>query len=338
MTAAARTDRRPIQRHAEAAITEADSVDQYLREVGRYSLLTNEEEYALGLRARDGDDDAVVELVSRNLRFVISVAKKFQNRGLPLSDLIGEGNVGLLTAARKFDPEQGVRFISYAVWWIRQAILSAVARAARIVRVPTNRAAELTKVNRAADGLRQKLLREPSLREISEASGVPLDVVRAAGGHGMRDVSLDSPVNSEGEQTLLDRYGMEEDSDSEDDTTTSLLRDRLAEALDLLPQRSARILRLHFGLEGGREHTLEEIGAVLGVTRERVRQLRDRAFRRLREGELARSLGDFAGVRGVDTKFAGDSDASRHRIQVRRRRVTAASRNRVPTALFTASQ
>ena len=338
MTAAARTDRRQVRRPAEATAAEADSVDQYLREVGRYALLTSEEEFALGIRARDGDDDAIAELVSRNLRFVISVAKKFQNRGLPLSDLIGEGNVGLLTAARKFDPEQGVRFISYAVWWIRQAILSAVARASRIVRVPTNRAAELARVNRAADTLRQKLLREPSLREISEASGVAIEMVRAAVGHGMRDVSLDSPVNSDGEQTLLDRYGMEEDADSEDDSTTALLRERLAEALDLLPERSARILRLHFGLEGGREHTLEEIGAVLGVTRERVRQLRDRAFRRLREGELARSLGDFAGVRGVDTKFAAHPDAARQRVQVRRRRVTAGGRNRLAAALLASSQ
>src|ERR1700755_752596 len=194
---------------------ERDILDQYLYEVSTYPLLKGTEEIDLAKKIRAGDQDALQELVKRNLRFVISVAKKYQNRGLPLIDLIGEGNVGLLTAARKFDPDQGVKFISYAVWWIRQAILSALARQGRTVRVPLNRTADLSRI------IKESEIQQP---------------------------------------------------------------------LPTLPPRDAKVLRLYFGLEGGREHTLEEIGSMLGVTRERVRQLRDRALKRLREGDVGRGL------------------------------------------------
>jgi RNA polymerase primary sigma factor len=286
-------------------MADLDGVDQYLKDVGQYALLTVDEENALGRDARLGDEAAIAEMVSRNLRFVISVAKKYQNRGLPLSDLIGEGNVGLLTAARKYDPTQGVRFITYAVWWIRQAILSAIARQSHIVRLPPNRIADLTRIKRAADVLRQRLQREPNPGELAEETGMPLALVRSLHAVGLRDVSLDSPMTGESEQTLLDRFGSEEAEETDSDVAGAQLKERLELALGSLPPRDARILRLQFGMEGGREHTLEEIGVMLGVTRERVRQLRDRALRRLREGASRKALREYADRPEEDPLWSG---------------------------------
>jgi len=273
-------------------LTDADrnSIDQYLREVGQRGLLTQEEETALGLRARAGDEAAIGELATRNLRFVVSIAKKYQHRGVPLGDLIGEGNVGLLTAARKFDPTLGVRFISYAVWWIRQGIHAAIVRQSSIVRVPASRAVELARLSRTADTLRQELLREPTLREVADASGVEPLIARSAGVIRAHDVSLDAPLNADGEQSLLDRFTTDEDEVVDADVATVEVGDQLRRALAQLPERDARIVRLHFGLEGGREHSLVEIGALLGVTRERVRHIRDRALRRMRATAPAQAL------------------------------------------------
>jgi RNA polymerase primary sigma factor len=269
-------------------------IDRYLRDVGRFPLLTASEERALGSAARAGDAAAVAALVNRNLRFVVSVAKAYQHRGLPLIDLIGEGNVGLFAAARHFDPARGVRFISYAVWWIRQAIQSAVVRQSHIVRLPADRIAELARINRTADALRQQLAREPTFCEIAATSGAPVELVRSARAYVARDVSLDAPLDTERELTLLDRFVLAEETDPEREATADGLGDRVDEALRLLPAREAVILRLHFGLDGEGAHTLEAIGERLGVTRERVRQLRNRALRRLRDGEAARALGEFS--------------------------------------------
>src|SRR6059058_1007985 len=177
---------------------ERDILDQYLYEVSTYPLLKGTEEIDLAKKIRAGDPDALQELVKRNLRFVISVAKKYQNRGLPLIDLIGEGNVGLLTAARKFDPDQGVKFISYAVWWIRQAILAALARQGRTVRVPLNRTADLSRIVRTAEFLRQKLRREPTPEEIAQQTGLAVDVVRALAALNTTEIRLDAPLDAEG--------------------------------------------------------------------------------------------------------------------------------------------
>ncbi|HVE77321.1 MAG TPA: RNA polymerase sigma factor RpoD/SigA, partial [Gemmatimonadaceae bacterium] len=234
------------------------------------------------------------ELVKRNLRFVISVAKKYQNRGLPLIDLIGEGNVGLLTAARKFDPDQGVKFISYAVWWIRQAILSALARQGRTVRVPLNRTADLSRIIKASEILRQKLNREPTPEELSQLTGLSTDVVQSLAALNTSDVRLDAPMDPEGDRSLIERFVADEMPDTEEEAMNRFLTDEIEQALGTLPARDAKVLRLYFGLEGGREHTLEEIGSMLGVTRERVRQLRDRALKRLREGDVGRALSSFA--------------------------------------------
>src|SRR5213080_1288421 len=183
---------------------ERDILDQYLYEVSTYPLLKGDEEIQLARKIRAGDPDALQELVKRNLRFVISVAKKYQNRGMPLIDLIGEGNVGLLTAARKFDPDQGVKFISYAVWWIRQAILAALARQGRTVRVPLNRTADLSRIVRTAEFLRQTLRREPTPEEISDATKLSLEVVQSLAALNTGDVRLDAPLDPDGDRSLIE--------------------------------------------------------------------------------------------------------------------------------------
>jgi len=271
-----------------------DLLDQYLYEVSKTPLLTPHEEIELAKKVRAGDQVAMQELAKRNLRFVISVAKKYQNRGLPLTDLIGEGNVGLLTAARKFDPDQGVKFISYAVWWIRQAILASLARQGRTVRVPLNRTADLSKIVKTAEALRQELKREPTPEEISAATSLSLEVVQSLAALNTGEVRLDAPLDPDGDRALIERFIAEDLPDTEEKTMERFLSDEVEDALKSLPARDAKVLKLYFGLDGGREHTLEEIGGMLGVTRERVRQLRDRALKRLREGDVGRALASFA--------------------------------------------
>jgi RNA polymerase primary sigma factor len=271
-----------------------DILDQYLYEVSQTPLLSAQQEIAIARRVRAGDEEAMQELVKRNLRFVISVAKKYQNRGMALTDLIGEGNVGLLTAARKFDPDQGVKFISYAVWWIRQAILAALARQGRTVRVPLNRTADLSRIIRTAETLRQELRREPTPEELAGATGLTLDVVQSLAALNTADVRLDAPLDPEGERSLIDRFIADEQGDAEAQAMDNFLSEEIDRALRTLPPRDAKVLRLYFGLDGGREHTLEEIGGMLGVTRERVRQLRDRALKRLKDGDVGRALASFA--------------------------------------------
>jgi RNA polymerase primary sigma factor len=273
---------------------ERDILDLYLHEVSKAKLLTAQEEIVLAHRIHKGDEAAMHELVTKNLRFVISVAKKYQNRGLALTDLIGEGNVGLLTAARKFDPDMGVKFISYAVWWIRQAILASLARQGRSVRVPLNRTADLSRIVRAAEALRQELRREPTPEEISHSTGLTVDVVQSLAALNTTDVQLDAPLDPDGDRTLIDRFVVEQQGDPESEAMDRFLSDEIEQALTTLPPRDAKVLRLYFGLDGGREHTLEEIGGMLGVTRERIRQLRDRALKRLREGDVGRALASFA--------------------------------------------
>jgi RNA polymerase primary sigma factor len=271
-----------------------DILDQYLYEVSQTPLLSAQQEIAIARRVRAGDEEAMQELAKRNLRFVISVAKKYQNRGMALTDLIGEGNVGLMTAARKFDPDQGVKFISYAVWWIRQAILASLARQGRTVRVPLNRTADLSRIIRTAETLRQELRREPTPEEIAAVTGLSQDVVQSLAALNTADVRLDAPLDPEGERSLIDRFVADEQSDAESQAMDKFLSEEIDRALRTLPPRDAKVLRLYFGLDGGREHTLEEIGGMLGVTRERVRQLRDRALKRLKEGDVGRALASFA--------------------------------------------
>jgi RNA polymerase primary sigma factor len=273
---------------------ERDILDQYLYEVSTYPLLKGTEELDLARKIRAGDPDALQELVKRNLRFVISVAKKYQNRGLPLIDLIGEGNVGLLTAARKFDPDQGVKFISYAVWWIRQAILAALARQGRTVRVPLNRTADLSRVIKAIAMLREKLTREPTPLEISQVTGISTEIVGALSTLNSADVRLDATVGQDSDRALIERFATEDGATPEGQLLEQFKSHEVERALLSLPARDAKILRLYFGLEADREHTLDEIGKLLGVTRERVRQLRDRALKRLRQGAIGEVLRDLS--------------------------------------------
>ena len=286
--------RRAIPADIRPAESDRDILDQYFAEVSRFPLLTADGEKALARRICSGDHEAMEELVRRNLRFVVSVAKKYQNRGMPLIDLIGEGNVGLMTAARKFDPDQGVKFISYAVWWIRQAILAALARQGRTVRVPLNRTADLSRVIKAIAMLREKLTRDPTPLEVSQVTGISTEIVGALSTLNSADVRLDASVGVDSDRALIERFAVEEGATPEGQLLEQFKSREVERALLTLPPRDARILRLYFGLEADREHTLDEIGKLLGVTRERVRQLRDRALKRLRQGAVGEVLRDLS--------------------------------------------
>lgn len=290
------TDARPVDGglSSTGGSAASNALDVYLDELGRYPLLDPEEEKRVARRARDGDTRAFRKLIRSNLRFVVSVAKRYQNRGLSFEDLVQEGNVGLVTAARKFDPDRGVKFISYAVWWIRQAILAALARQSRSVRLPLNRATEMGQVLRARERLRQELRRDPTAEEIGEAADLDTPTVRMLMRINVAEVRLDAPVGDEEDGgDLLERF-LADDVDLHDELEEDLLREHVTRALQTLRPRDARVVRLYYGLQGEEEHTLEEIGELLGVTRERIRQLRDRGLREIREGEIGSVLRTFA--------------------------------------------
>lgn len=289
-----RVPRRELAASGGGPEPDRDILDHYLHDVSRSRLLTPEQELAVARRVRAGDAAAREELVIKNLRFVISVAKKYQNRGMALVDLIGEGNVGLMIAADKFDPDHGVKFISYAVWWIRQSILAALARHGRTVRVPLNRTADLSRVGRATEALRQSLGREPTAEEVGDATGLSVEVVQSLAALNVAEVRLDAPLAADGDRTAIDRFLLSDPSDAESEAIEGFLAADIRKALGTIPPRDAKVLTLYFGLEGGREHTLEEIGVLFGVTRERVRQLRDRALKRLQEGAAGRILASHA--------------------------------------------
>ena len=233
----------------------SSSLDLYLDELSRYPLLAAEDEDRVARLARSGDGVALDDLVRANLRFVVSVAKKYQNRGMPFSDLIQEGNVGLVTAARKFDPDQGVKFISYAVWWIRQAILAALAKQSRVVRLPLNRATELARVIRVREDLKQSLSREPSSEEIAEIAELDADTVEMLQSLNVSEVRLDAPVGTGDDNQLVDRFLVDESS-TEESLENKLLREQIARALQEIKPRDARVVRLYYGLQGEQEHTL----------------------------------------------------------------------------------
>ncbi len=273
--------------------TVASALDLYLEELSRHPLLGAEEEDRVARLAQAGDRESFELLIRSNLRFVISVAKRYQNRGMSFLDLIQEGNVGLVTAARKFDPDQGVKFISYAVWWIRQAILASLAKNGRPVRLPLNRATELARVVRVREELRQSLGRDPTTAEIAVEAALEPHTVDMLQAINVAEVRLDAPVGASDDNKLAERFLVDESS-LEDSVEAILLKQHVADALRTLRPRDARVVRLYYGLQGEEEHTLEEIGQLLGVTRERVRQLRDRALRDLRAGETGRLLASFA--------------------------------------------
>jgi len=269
-----------------------ESLDLYLDEISRVPLLSRDEEMELARKAFKGDVLAQEKLARHNVRFVVSVAKKFQNRGVPLVDLIGEGNLGLMTAARKFDPDRGVKFISYAVWWIRQAVQAAIARHGRPVRVPLNRTADLSRLGKTTTYLKEKLGRMPTVDELARATGLTEEAVRSLSSLNTEAVRLDHPTREGDGNERMERFALAEQEGTDANTMANSQSADIEAALDSLPPRDAKVLRLYFGLDDGQPRTLEEIGRMMGVTRERIRQLRDRALIRLREGETGEKLKD----------------------------------------------
>jgi RNA polymerase primary sigma factor len=294
VTVKARSKRRPVRpaQIARAIDEGRESLDLYLDEISRVPLLNREEDMELARKAFKGNVTAQERLARHNVRFVVSVAKKFQNRGVPLVDLIGEGNLGLMTAARKFDPDRGVKFISYAVWWIRQAIQAAIARHGRPVRVPLNRTADLNRLGRATTLLAEKLGRMPTTEELVQATGLTRDAVRALSALHIEAMRLDHPVREADDRGRMERFVPLTQEGTDATTMANSRTTDLDAALAELPARDAKVLRLYFGLDDGKTRTLEEIGRMMGVTRERIRQLRDRALRQLREehGDKLRDL------------------------------------------------
>lgn len=271
------------------------SLERYLQEIGEVSLLTPEDEIELAKRIKKGDQGALEKLTKANLRFVVSVAKQYQNQGLALGDLINEGNLGLIKAATRFDETRGFKFISYAVWWIRQSILQALAEQSRVVRLPLNRVGALNKIGKALTMLEQEFEREPSESEIAtqlEMSTYEVsDTLKISGKH----LSLDAPFNQDEESRLLDVIENEELPSPDNSLIDESLRIEVERALSTLTKREAEVVKLYFGL--GREHalTLEEIGELFNLTRERVRQIKEKAIARLRHTSRSKSLRPFLG-------------------------------------------
>ncbi|HEY0931667.1 MAG TPA: RNA polymerase sigma factor RpoD/SigA [Gemmatimonas sp.] len=271
------------------------SLDQYLRDISAYPLISREEEAELARRIRQGDQDALDKLVRSNLRFVVSVAKKYQNQGVSLSDLINEGNLGLIRAAHKFDETKGIKFISYAVWWIRQAILQALAEQSRIVRVPLNRAGTLHRIGKRANALLQELGREATHAEIAEGMDITEEEVAKTMSISQVHLSLDAPLTPGEDNRLLDYLPDTMHPTPEDQTFDKALTEAIEDSLGGLKEREAKILRLYFGIDGADPMTLEEIGSQLGITRERVRQIKEKALSRLRHVSRSKSLESFLG-------------------------------------------
>jgi RNA polymerase primary sigma factor len=270
-------------------------LDQYLRDISAYPLITREQEAALAVRIRAGEEEALNELVRANLRFVVSVAKKYQNQGVNLSDLINEGNLGLIRAARRFDETKGIKFISYAVWWIRQAILQALAEQSRIVRVPLNRAGDLHRIGKRAAALVQELGREPTHEEIAEGMDLTEEEVARTMAISHTHLSLDAPLTPGEDNSLIDHLADSVRPLPDEETFEKALIETVHNSLLILKPREARVLRMYFGLAGDEPMTLEDIGEVLGVTRERVRQIKDRALMKLRHNSRKRALESFLG-------------------------------------------
>jgi len=258
-------------------------LDQYLQEIGQIPLLSPEKEVELARRIKEGDRKALHELTRANLRFVVSVAKKYQGQGLSLADLINEGNYGLIKAAQRFDETRGFKFISYAVWWIRQAILQALAEQSRVVRLPLNRIGTISKIRKTSAKLAQIHERAPNFEELAMELGVDVEKIREAMQHTGRHLSMDAPFNDDDENSLLDVLPHEDSLSPDETLMDESLKIDIERALSMLHPREAEITRLYFGI--GREHplTLEEIGQRFNLTRERVRQIKEKALRKLRQ-------------------------------------------------------
>jgi RNA polymerase primary sigma factor len=271
------------------------SLDKYLQEIGRVELISPEDEVILARKIKSGDNEALKKLVKANLRFVVSVAKQYQNQGITLPDLINEGNLGLMKAAQRFDETRGFKFISYAVWWIRQAILQALAEQSRIVRLPVNKIGSINRINRAFARLEQTYEREPSSQEIAEMlEMVPEDVKEALKTNG-RTLSMDAPISSEEDNTMYDVIPSTDAPSPDKNLINESLAYEIERALCTLSPRESKVLKLYFGLGMKHPYTLEEIGEELSLTRERVRQIKEKAIKRIQFTTRCRILKSYLG-------------------------------------------
>ncbi len=275
---------------------ESLALDKYLNDIGKIPMLNADEEADLARRIREGDQLALERLTKANLRFVVSVAKQYQNQGLSLSDLINEGNVGLMKAARRFDETKGFKFISYAVWWIRQSILQAIVEYSRIVRLPLNKVGSYNKVNEAFLSFVQEFEREPTNEELAELLDMsPKEVANMLKGNG-RHVSVDAPLSGEdGDSTMLDVISSDEGMSPDGTLMEQSLKEEVQQGLSILSPREVEVLSAYYGLNGYKPLTLEEIGELYGLTRERVRQIKERAIRRLRKSYNRNALKSYLG-------------------------------------------
>ena len=273
---------------------ESGSLDKYLQEIGHEELITVEEEVELAQRIRKGDRKALERLTKANLRFVVSVAKQYQNQGLSLPDLINEGNMGLIKAAEKFDETRGFKFISYAVWWIRQSILQAIAEQSRIVRLPLNQVGSVNKINRILNKFEQENERRPSIDEIAEKTDLPEDKIEDAMKVPGKHISVDAPIVDGEENSLLDLLASTDTPTTDNELVLESLREEIAEALQTLNERERNVIEAFFGINQ-QEMTLEEIGDKYGLTRERVRQIKEKAIRRLRHNTKNKMLKTYLG-------------------------------------------
>lgn len=272
----------------------SDSLEKYLYEIGKLDLITAEEEVELAKRIKQGDKDALDKLTKANLRFVVSVAKQYQNQGLSLADLINEGNLGLIKAAKRFDETKGFKFISYAVWWIRQSIMQALVEQARLVRLPLNKVGSFNKYHRVALQLEQELGRRPTISEIADKLEMKVQDLREIVKSNARHLSVDAPIGGEDEDgTMLDIIMNNNEDDPDQDLMDVSLKQQIKEALSVISEREAMIVSCYYGLDGEPPFTLEEIGSKFGLTRERVRQIKERAIRRLRRATASMELRNY---------------------------------------------
>jgi RNA polymerase primary sigma factor len=271
------------------------SLDKYLQEIGRVGLISPEEEVSLARKIKSGDTEALKKLVKANLRFVVSVAKQYQNQGISLPDLINEGNLGLMKAAQRFDETRGFKFISYAVWWIRQAILQALAEQARIVRLPVNKIGSINRINRAFAKLEQEYEREPSSLEIAEILEMIPEEVKDTMKTNGRTVSMDAPLSSEEDNNMYDVLQSSDTASPDRNLINESLSYEIERALSTLSPRECKVLKLYFGLGMKHPYTLEEIGEELSLTRERVRQIKEKAIKRIQFTTRCRILKTYLG-------------------------------------------
>ncbi|MFI3296971.1 MAG: RNA polymerase sigma factor RpoD/SigA [bacterium] len=275
---------------------ESASLDKYLQEIGREDLISVDEEVKLAQRIRKGDHAALEKLTRANLRFVVSVAKQYQNQGLSLPDLINEGNLGLIKAAEKFDETRGFKFISYAVWWIRQSILQALAEQSRIVRLPLNQVGSLNKINKAFSRFEQEHERRPSAEELAEELDLPIDKISDTIKISGRHISVDAPFVEGEDNSLLDVLVNDDSPIADRSLINESLNKEIERTLDsVLAEREREIIKMFFGISGVQEMTLEEIGDKFGLTRERVRQIKEKAIRRLRDKSKSKLLKVYLG-------------------------------------------